>query len=90
MAAGTDLKSLLTELSETVLDVADDILVVDLTNGLTSSVGLNCVKVLVSGLLPVTFGHQYRRISAERIAQVDRARSDVQKGGEPCLPHNFQ
>ena len=86
----TNLTDRLVELSEAVLDVADDILVVDLTNSLTASVGLHCVKVLAPGLLPVTFGHQYRRVSAERIAMVDRARTRAAKGGEPCLPHNFQ
>lgn len=78
----------LLELSEAVCTVAEDVLIVDTTNRLTSSLGLRSVKVLAPGLLPVTFGHRYRRVSEARLAKVRKSR--VKDGGGPCLPHNFQ
>jgi ribosomal protein S12 methylthiotransferase accessory factor len=86
----TNLALRLVELSDSVLDVAHDILVVDMTNALTASVGLSCVKVLAPGLLPVTFGHQYRRVSPARLAKIDPARRRAPDGYETWLPHNFQ
>lgn len=86
----TNLALRLVELSDSVLDVAHDVLVVDMTNALTASVGLSCVKVLAPGLLPVTFGHQYRRVSPIRLAKIDPARPRAPDGYETWLPHNFQ
>lgn len=53
--------------SAKVLGAAKDILVVDQTFANLEKLGLACVKVLAPGLLPVTFGHQYRRIGYERL-----------------------
>jgi ribosomal protein S12 methylthiotransferase accessory factor len=86
----TNLTSRLLALSDAVLAVAEDVLIVDMTNKVSSSVGLHCVKVLAPGLLPVTFGHRYRRISASRLAKVSRGRSRAENGSGLCLPHNFQ
>jgi ribosomal protein S12 methylthiotransferase accessory factor len=86
----TNLTNRLLALSDEVLAVAEDVLIVDLTNRITSSVGLHCVKVLAPGLLPVTFGHRHRRVSAARIAKVRRPRAGAEQGSGPCLPHNFQ
>jgi ribosomal protein S12 methylthiotransferase accessory factor len=53
---------------------------------------MHCVKVLAPGLMPVTFGHQYRRINPHRL---QAAREHLQKKGEPHepdlnpFPHNF-
>ncbi|MDV3456055.1 TOMM precursor leader peptide-binding protein [Sphingomonas sp. HF-S4] len=77
-------------LSEAVLGVAEDVLLVDMSNSLTASVGLRCVKVLAPGLLPVTFGHQYRRIDRARLARIDPALRRDTQGHAPWLPHNFQ
>jgi hypothetical protein len=61
-----------------------------MSNSLTASVGLRCVKVLTPGLLPVTFGHQYRRVSPARLAKIDPARPRATQGHDQWLPHNFQ
>lgn len=45
-------------------------LVVDQSFDLLAASGLHCVKTLVPGMLPMTFGHQYRRVSHARLAQV--------------------
>lgn len=85
-----DLNKTLRELANSVLAVAEDVLVVDLSNALTNSVGLRCVKVLAPGLLPVTFGHQNRRIASNRIAQAAAATGRLWDGSGTYLPHNFQ
>ena len=52
--------------------------------------GLHCVKVLVPGLTPVSFGHQHRRISLERIRSyagpewAPKTAADINP-----YPHNF-
>ena len=92
-AASTGTASLneaLRSLADRVLDVAEDVLVADLSNTLTGSVGLRCVKVLAPGLLPVTFGHQHRRVSAMRIAEAAAMTGRTQGGDSACPPHNFQ
>lgn len=86
----TNLAQRLSELSNAVLKVAHDVLVVDMTNALTASVGLRCVKVLVPGLLPVAFGHQYRRVSRARLAKIDPSRVRASEEYKTWLPHNFQ
>lgn len=79
-------------LVSSVCQVADDVLIVDQTAPVLDPLGLHCVKVLAPGLLPVTFGHQYRRISPHRLSG---ARNYLEaKGGasEPTInpfPHNF-
>jgi ribosomal protein S12 methylthiotransferase accessory factor len=82
----------LNQLISSVCQVASDVVIVDQTSTILDPLGLHCVKVLAPGMLPVTFGHQYRRISPHRLA---RARSYLDakgEGSEPVInpfPHNF-
>jgi ribosomal protein S12 methylthiotransferase accessory factor len=55
-----------------VLKVAEDIIVVDQTFPELQALGLSAAKVLVPGMLPVTFGHQYRRIDLGRLNRFAR------------------
>lgn len=47
-----------------------DVLVVDQTCPEHRRVGLHCVKVLIPGTLPMTFGHDNRRLDLERLRTV--------------------
>jgi ribosomal protein S12 methylthiotransferase accessory factor len=88
MELTTDLHHLISS----VCRVAQDVLIVDQTASILDPLGLHCVKVLAPGLLPVTFGHQYRRISSQRLSG---ARNHLEAKGEPSertinsFPHNF-
>ena len=76
-----------------VAKVASDIIVVDQTFAGLEPLGLNCVKVLATGLLPVTFGHQYRRVGPDRITAAARARgyagAAFTETSVNQFPHNF-
>lgn len=61
---------LLSDLVAATLAVATDVVVVDQSFAPLKSRGVHCAKVLAPGLLPMTFGHQHRRISVERLMQV--------------------
>nr|WP_232243121.1 TOMM precursor leader peptide-binding protein [Paenibacillus sp. GSMTC-2017] len=62
-----DLKDILKELRRLNLDV----IVVDLTAPEISRNGLHCVKVLIPGMLPMTFGHDFTRVAGlERVFRV--------------------
>jgi len=62
-----------------------DVLVASQTNAALRMADLYSVKTLVPGLLPMTFGHQYRRVSRERLATV----SGTQDFCINPWPHNF-
>ncbi|WP_437180202.1 TOMM precursor leader peptide-binding protein [Paenibacillus andongensis] len=48
-----------------------DVIVVDLTAPEIKRNGLHCVKVLIPGMLPMTFGHQFTRVvGLERVLRV--------------------
>ncbi|WP_371069504.1 TOMM precursor leader peptide-binding protein [Sediminibacillus sp. JSM 1682029] len=64
-----DLKDDLEELIEDVLQYYEDIYVVDVTPESIARLGLHAAKVLVPGMLPMTFGQQHRRINRERLKQ---------------------
>jgi ribosomal protein S12 methylthiotransferase accessory factor len=68
----SDLSEELRRQAARVLAVASDLLIVDQSFAELAPLGLRCAKVLAPGLLPVTFGHQYRRISYARLNQVAR------------------
>ncbi|MHB8462599.1 MAG: hypothetical protein ACYDA1_08135, partial [Vulcanimicrobiaceae bacterium] len=56
------------------------------------SLALHCVKVLVPGMHPVTFGHQYRRLSERRLAgarEYQNAAGEGSRDGRNSHPHNF-
>jgi ribosomal protein S12 methylthiotransferase accessory factor len=44
-----------------------DVIVVDQTTAELRACGLFCVKVIVPGLLPMTFGHRFRRVQLPRL-----------------------
>jgi ribosomal protein S12 methylthiotransferase accessory factor len=62
-----DLKDILQKLRQLNLDV----IVVDQSTSETKRNGLYCVKVLIPGMLPMTFGHHLTRVSGlERVLRV--------------------
>jgi ribosomal protein S12 methylthiotransferase accessory factor len=70
-AAGLDLRADLQELIADYLARGNDVLVVDQTAPEHLPCGLRCVKVLVPGMLPMTFGEHNRRITGlERLRRV--------------------
>jgi ribosomal protein S12 methylthiotransferase accessory factor len=78
----------LADLIGAVLAIADDVVVVDQSFEPFRTAGLRCVKVLAPGLLPMTFGHQYRRISEDRLHKL----ASDPPAGRPAagfLPHPF-
>jgi len=88
-----DLTQELLELVRRTLVIAKDVVVVNLGFQMLEEFGLSAVKVLVPGLLPVTFGHQYRRVDLRRIKQAIRMRggnwhSFTSDDINP-YPHNF-
>lgn len=91
--AERDLTCELLQQCDKVLAVAADILVVDQGFPALAPLGLHCAKMLVPGLLPVTFGHQYRRIDFERLNRVARFKGVAHPDFSPATvnpyPHNF-
>nr|WP_255552003.1 TOMM precursor leader peptide-binding protein [Erythrobacter crassostrea] len=88
----TDLKRDLDTLIKEVAKVSDDIIVIDQTAEHIEQIGLHCVKTLAPGMHPVTFGHQYRRISKKRLQSardVLAAKGERVVEGENPFPHNF-
>lgn len=59
----TDLRSDLDEMVRRYLDRGLDVLVVDQTTPEHRAGGFACVKVMVPGTLPMTFGHRNRRVN---------------------------
>jgi len=59
---GTDLTADLQAMTDAVTAAGMDVVVVDQTTPEHVAGGFRCVKVLVPGALPMTFGHQYRRL----------------------------
>ncbi|RDZ28626.1 TOMM precursor leader peptide-binding protein [Lysobacter silvisoli] len=76
-----------------VLGIATDIIVVDQTFAELRELGLSAAKVLVPGLMPVTFGHQYRRIDTDRLDRFARHRGIAAPAYTLAnvnpYPHNF-
>ena len=62
-----NLKDDINELLDKIFKYYEDIYVVNLTGDLLKKMDLRSVKVLVPGMLTMSFGHQYRRIIDERI-----------------------
>ncbi|GIH05368.1 SagD family biosynthesis docking scaffold protein [Rhizocola hellebori] len=57
-----DLRDDLTATLDRYLGRGLDVVVVDQTTAEHTAGGFRCVKVLIPGLLPMTFGHRYRRV----------------------------
>jgi ribosomal protein S12 methylthiotransferase accessory factor len=75
-----------------VLGVAKDVILVVQDFAAMATVGVSCVKVIVPGLTPVTFGHQYRRFDIARLNHAARARGHVGLRDAAAVnphPHNF-
>ncbi|MET7345204.1 TOMM precursor leader peptide-binding protein [Streptomyces sp. NPDC087866] len=76
------------------LDTGLDVLVVDQTTPEQEGAGLSCVKVIVPGTLPMTFGHGMRRVEGlPRLFDVPRLLGDPappSSGGDlNPFPHPF-
>jgi ribosomal protein S12 methylthiotransferase accessory factor len=84
-----DLNAELDRLAGAVLDVAHDLLIVDQGFDALDALGMKAVRVLAPGLMPMTFGHQYRRVSRERLETAARARGRHEPVPTAWLPHNF-
>ena len=59
---GADLTADLFAMTDAVIAAGMDVVVVDQTTPEHVAGGFSCVKVLVPGALPMTFGHRYRRL----------------------------
>lgn len=79
---GTELKALLDRLAGLGLDV----ILLDESTPELERVGIKAVKVLVLGMLTMTFGHQHRRILLDRVQQTP-VRMGYRK--EPIAPHEI-
>ncbi|WP_338448435.1 TOMM precursor leader peptide-binding protein [Niallia oryzisoli] len=67
----TDLKDDLQEILQTFRDLNLEVIVVDQSTPITKRNGLFCVKVLIPGMLPMTFGHHLTRVNGlERVLDV--------------------
>ncbi|WP_066390183.1 TOMM precursor leader peptide-binding protein [Neobacillus mesonae] len=66
-----DLKEDLQEILQRFRQLDLEVIVVDQTTPITKRNGLFCVKVLIPGMLPMTFGHHLTRVKGlERVLQV--------------------
>ena len=65
-------------LIQRVLKKYEDIYVVNLTSKEMEELGIYTVKVIVPGLLPITFGVQNERVSMSRINQ-ERSRRGLEE-----------
>ncbi|MED4014592.1 TOMM precursor leader peptide-binding protein [Sutcliffiella cohnii] len=87
----------LTEDLETLLhrmyEHYDDVYVVDITGDFIKSFDLSCVKVLVPGMLTMTFGHQHRRMDMDRILNgpviANRLQQPIEEKNINPFPHPF-
>ena len=78
------------DLDELVARYAEDgleVLIVDQTTPVHRTGGLSCVKVLVPGLLPMTFGHRLRRV--QDLPRVHEAARLLGGDGLNPYPHPF-
>ncbi|OUS77224.1 bacteriocin biosynthesis protein SagD [Paenibacillus sp. MY03] len=70
-ARHTDLTDDLKDILHTFRRLHLDVIVVDVTAPEIKRNGLHCVKVLIPGMLPMTFGHQFTRLAGlERVLRV--------------------
>ena len=82
-------KTYLKKLINEVLKKYEDIYVVNLTSKEMEKLGIYTVKVIVPGLLPITFGVQNERISESRINR-ERSRRGLEEVKQiSCYPHPF-
>lgn len=68
-----DLTEIFMRSAQRVLDKGYDVLIVRQTSPELQEIGLHCVRVLVPGLIPLAFGHDYRRVRGlERLYRLPR------------------
>ncbi|MCK0470548.1 TOMM precursor leader peptide-binding protein [Halalkalibacter sp. APA_J-10(15)] len=78
--ANTDLKDDLLDILQRLRRLNLDVIVVDQTTPITKRNGLFCVKVLIPGMLPMTFGHHLTRVKGlERVLTVPMKLGFVKK-----------
>lgn len=78
--ANTDLKDDLQDILQRFRRLNLDVIVVDQTTPITKRNGLYCVKVLIPGMLPMTFGHHLTRVKGlERVLTVPMKLGFVEK-----------
>ncbi|RJX40279.1 bacteriocin biosynthesis protein SagD [Paenibacillus pinisoli] len=93
-ARHTDLTDDLKDILHTFRRLHLDVIVVDVTAPEIKRNGLHCVKVLIPGMLPMTFGHQFTRLAGlERVLWVPAELGYVKEPLEPDelnpYPHPF-
>ena len=70
-AAHQDLTDDLRQTLQTFRSLQMDVIAIDQSSGETLRNGLYCAKVLIPGMLPMTFGHRLRRLAGmERLLEV--------------------
>jgi ribosomal protein S12 methylthiotransferase accessory factor len=93
LARSNDLRHDLMSLVNRILEAGLDLIAVDQTMDELRSCGLVCARVIVPGLLPMTFGHDYRRVDLPRLRPTTTAvpyPSGVASQWEiGALPHPF-
>ncbi|MEC3895045.1 MULTISPECIES: TOMM precursor leader peptide-binding protein [Nocardiopsis] len=83
----TDLRALLQSTVDLLAEHGLEVIVVDQTTPEHRAGGLSCVKVIVPGMLPMTFGHRFRRVRG-----LDRAYKAAAAAGYDDVnpdPHPF-
>ncbi|WP_078427656.1 TOMM precursor leader peptide-binding protein [Alkalihalobacterium alkalinitrilicum] len=76
----TDLKDDLQDILQRFRRLNLDVIVIDQTTPITKRNGLFCVKVLIPGMLPMTFGHHLTRVKGlERVLSVPMQLGFVKK-----------
>lgn len=88
-----DLNEDLNMLFERILEFYDDILIADISGDKLDYMNLKCTKVIIPGLQPVYFGHQYRRLDIERILRgpviSGKREQSITKEDINQVPHPF-
>jgi ribosomal protein S12 methylthiotransferase accessory factor len=70
-AGHKDMRDELQDLLKRFLDRGHDVIVIDQTSPEISRKGLHCVKVLIPGMLPMSFGYKFTRLTGlERVLRV--------------------
>lgn len=79
----------LASLIEAITRLGGDVIFADLGYRELRSAGVQCVKAICTGLLPITFGHQNRRIDWARVAQNSDIEIERLQSPELLRPHTF-
>jgi ribosomal protein S12 methylthiotransferase accessory factor len=86
---GEELRGLL----DTLLRHHGDVVIIDETTPELEEIGIKAAKVIVQGMLTMSFGHQYRRMVMERIKQgpviTGRRKTPIDERDINLFPHPF-